>query len=422
MYYKVGESRMLLEMNTVKEYYLNEIKKEWLAASDLFPDFLIEISKETKIQNEQYIQTVTDDFKKQLNRYSRLPMRHKKWKQKTLDILTDILYSETIIGIHDSMDQKTIDAFHEEIQKFLRHVRKFAPELSFEEIGQALRNYIVYAMFKEISQKQCGFNLAGFGYSMLYPFTDNYIDNKNYSAQEKLEYNQIIRDKIQGKEVHPKSMHQRKTCELLQAIEAEYPRDIDTTVFTLLLMMLEAQEDSIRQQNKGLPLTVEESLDISLYKGGISVLIDRFLVKKELTEDELIFYLGLGFFLQLADDLQDIEEDSLQGYQTIFTLDLHPEQEEKIVNKMIHFVYQIMRTYQSENDIFKNFILANCYQLINTSMAGSKKFFSKDYLDKSEKYLPVTYPFLDNFQKNLNANKDLKIQDKYMKLLDGFLN
>jgi hypothetical protein len=413
---------MLLEKNTVKEYYLHEIKKKWIAASDQYPEFLMEFSKETKTKNEQYIQTVTDDFKKQLNRFSRLPIRHRKWKRRTLDILTDILYSETIIGLHDSMDQKTIDAFYKEVQEFLRHVRKFAPELSFEEVGQGLRNYIVYAMFKEISQMQSGFNLAGFGYSMLYPFTDNFIDNINNSALDKLEYNQIIRDKIQGKEVHPKSIHQQKTCDLLQAIEAEYPRDIDTTVFTLLLMMLEAQEDSIRQQNKGIPLTAEERLDISLYKGGISVLIDRFLVKKEIAEEELIFYLGLGFFLQLADDLQDIKEDSEQGYQTIFTIDLHPEQEEKIVNKMIHFVYQIMNTYQSENDTFKNFILANCYQLINTSMAGSKEFFSKDYLDRSEKYLPVTYPFLENFKKNLNANKNLNVQEKYMKLLDGFLD
>jgi hypothetical protein len=81
-----------------------------------------------------------------------------------------------------------------------------------------------------------------------------------------------------------------------------------------------------------------------------------------------------------------------------------------------------MNTYQSENDTFKNFILANCYQLINTSMAGSKEFFSKDYLDRSEKYLPVTYPFLENFKKNLNANKNLNVQEKYMKLLDGFLD
>jgi len=413
---------ILLELNSIKEKYLNTVKNEWLIADNFCPDFLSEISEETKTQNEQYIQKVSDDFQKHMKSFSHIPPRHKKWKQRILNMLENILSEETIIGIHTSMDLQTLDAFQAELKDFLRHVRKFAPELSFDEIGQALRNYIVYAMFKEIHQLKSNFNIAGFGYSMLYPFSDNYIDSKKYSAKEKAEYNQIIRDKIEGKEVHPKSIHQIKTCELLQAIESEYPRAIDSTIFKLLLMMLDAQEDSMRQHNKGFLLTSEERLDISLYKGGISVLIDRFFVKKELTEDDLIFYLGLGFFLQLADDLQDIKEDSMQGNQTIFTLDLNNEQEEKIVNKMLHFVNHIMNVYQSENDIFKNFILSNCYQLIYSSVIGSKEFFSKDYLVKLEKYLPVSYPFLENLKKNMIENKDMKIQDKYIKILDDILS
>ena len=424
---------MLLESNKDIQNYLNTMKSEWLAASNYFPDFLSEISKETKTRNEQYIQTISNDFQKQLKGFSRIPIGHKKRKQKMINLLTDVICNETIIGIHYCMDQKTLEAFQEELKEFLRHVRKFAPELSFDDVGQALRNYIVYVMFKEIKQIKSGFSMAGFGYSMLYPFTDNYIDSINYSDKEKTEYNKIIRDKIEGKEVHPKSMHQRKTCELLQAIESEYPRDNDSTVFTLLLMMLEAQENSIRQQykmnwqanslvmKKDLPLTAGERLDISLYKGGISVLIDRFFVQKEITEDEWIFYLGLGFFLQLADDLQDIKNDSMQGNQTIFTVDLHHGQEKKIVNKMLHFVHHIMDAYQAENDIFKNFILSNCYQLIYSSAIGSKEFFSKDYLDELEKYLPVTYPFLENTKKNLIENKDTKIQDRYMKILDDII-
>jgi len=408
-------------VKTVKENYLNIIKNQWLTTSNLFPEFLSEISNETKTQNEQYIQSISDNFQKQLKRFYHIPIGRKKWKQRTLDLIEDVLCKETIIGLHHSMDQQTIDAFQEELKEFFRHVRKFAPELTFDDVGQALRNYIVYAMFKVIHQKKSDFHLAGFGYSMLYPFTDNYIDSKTYSAKEKSEYNQIIRDKIEGKEVHPNSMHQRKTCELLQMIESEYPRDSDPTVFTLLLMMLEAQEDSIRQDNINLPLTAEERLDISLYKGGISVLIDRFFVNKEITEDDWIFYLGLGFFLQLADDLQDIKEDSIHGHQTIFTLDLHHKQEEEIINKMLHFVHQIMDSYHSENDVFKNFILSNCYQLIYSSLVGSKEFFSKEYQVKIEKYLPVTYSFLENYKKNMIVNKDRKVQDNYMKMLDDIV-
>lgn len=412
---------MLIETKTIKENCLNEIKREWLAAKRSFPVFLTEISKETKEQNEQYIQSFSEEFKKHFKKFSSSPIGRKKWKQKTFELIEKVLYKETILGIHDSLDHQTIDAFQEDIKDFLRHVRAFAPELSLEGIGQAIRNYIVYAMFNEVNQIKPGFSKAGYGYSMLYPFTDNYIDSQTYSDKEKLEYNQIIRDKIEGKNVNPTSVHQRKTCELLQAIEEDYPRNQDTTIYTLLLMMLEAQEDSMQQDVKSV-LSAEERLNISLYKGGISVLIDRYLVRKQLTPADLIFYFGFGFFLQLADDLQDIKDDSIQGHQTLFTINLQPEQEEKLVNQLLNFLHQIMNTYQAENDIFKNFILSNCYQLIYSSVVGSKEFFSKEYIDHLEKLLPITYSFLENMKLSQVKNKDSKIQNKYMKMLDELIS
>lgn len=409
---------MVLDKNRIKDNCLNEIKNKWLQMPDTFPLFLTEISKETKMQNEQYIQSVSERFKNQIKRFSHITLLRKKRKQKMLNILTDVLSTETIICVHNSMDQQTLDAFQEDLKNFLRHVRAFAPELSLEGIGQAIRNYIVYAMFNVIHQEQPCFSIACFGYSMLYPFTDNYIDSKQYSAKEKLAYNQIIRDKIEGNDVQPQSLYQKKTCELLQAIELEYPRDKNPTIYTLLLMILEAQEDSIKQQNKGFPLMTEEILNISLYKGGVSVLIDRYFVKKKITNEDLNFYLGFGFFLQLADDLQDIKEDSLQGNQTIFTLDLQCKREEKLVNKLLHFMQQIMNSYQAENDTFKDFILSNCYQLIYTSVIRSKEFFSQEYIDHLERYLPITYPFLENMKKNMLVTNDIKMQDHYLKILD----
>jgi hypothetical protein len=415
------EVLMLLEKDKLKEYYLGKVKEKWLSASDEFPVFLSEISEDTKDTNKQYIQTIFNDFQTQVKGYSRLPFRHKRWKLKMLTLINSVLFQETVIGIHKALDLKELEDFQEELKEFLRHVRKFAPELTLDEVGQALRNYIVYAMFKQIHRSGTGFSMAGFGYSMLYPFTDNYIDCKDVTSEEKAEYNRIIQDKIEGRPVHPRTTHQKKTCDLLQAIESEYPRNTETSAFLLLSMMLEAQENSISQQQRGLQLTYEERLDISLYKGGVSVLIDRFFVRKDLNEEELILYLSLGFFLQLADDLQDIKTDSEQSYQTILTLDLSPEKEEKVINKLLNFVHDTMGSFQAENDTFKNFVLENCYQLIYTSLIGSKEFFSREYVDKIENYLPVKYLYYEEVKSGFFATKGSKKHDRYIKILDGVI-
>ena len=73
--------------------------------------------------------------------------------------------------------------------------------------------------------------------------------------------------------------------------------------------MLEAQEISQKQADASLFLTERNIMDISIYKGGLSVLIDRFFINLKMTEEEILFYFGFGFLLQLCDDLQDIGED-----------------------------------------------------------------------------------------------------------------
>lgn len=397
---------------------LELLKKEWTETSDSFPDYLDKIEIDNKLQNEAYARKVSEDFHSQTNRLPRLPFGRKKWKKNTLDIIFRVLYQENVIGIHNAMKQEEIEAFYEELMVFLKKVRHFSPELRFDEIGQAIRNYIVYAMFKVIHQVPSGFSSAGFGYSMLYPFTDNYIDSIKPSPSEKREYNQLIRDKILGKEVSADCSHHKKTCDLLQAIASEYPREKDDRIYTLLLMMLEAQEESLRQQNRELALSEEERLTISLFKGGVSVLVDRFLVHKELTQADLHFYLGFGFFLQLADDLQDIKEDSENGHQTLFTVSINQEKEEKLLNKLLNFLHSIMDTYSAENDSFKNFVLASSDQLIFTSLFGSKEFFTLEYQRQMEAYLPVTSSYLETAKVNSLDRQSNKIQDNYIKVLD----
>ncbi len=397
---------------------LELIKAVWQNADDQLPSGLIEIPSEEKLKNEAYADQVSYDFHKQMNSIPRLPIGRKKWCGETEAFIMNLLNQEQIIGIHTAMQPQELEAFYRELMEFSREARSFSPELSFAELGQAIRNYIVYAMFKVINRSNTGFSKAGFGYSMLYPFTDNYIDTIANSLSEKQDYNQLIRDTIEGKAVHLKDNYYRKTHLLLKAIEGDYPREREDGIYTLLLMMLEAQEESLGQQSRTKGLTPGERLDISLFKGGVSVLVDRYLINKPLTEEDYLFYLGFGFFLQLADDLQDIGEDSRKGYQTIFTQDLKQSTEERTVNKLLNFLHHIMESYSAENNQFKDFVKQSSYQLIYSSVVGSRDFFSEEYLLQIEKLLPVSIPYLEKTKSGMIERQEQTTQDQYMKLLD----
>jgi len=409
---------MLFKKDFFIERYTAEVKRIWLSTSDEFPDFLPVISEEKKELNKAYLQSVIANIQEHANSFSRLPHKRKKWKSKLLAMINDVIFHEDIIGIHKNLDTPSLKALYDELMIFLRQARHFSPELGLDEIGQAIRNYIVYAMFKLMHQDESGFNLAAFGYSMLYPITDNYIDNKLHSPEQKQEYNRLIHDKLSGRYVYPLTKHQKKTCALLSAIENKYPRSSCSEIYQLLLMMLDAQKESLRQQNSDEFLSEDERLNISLYKGGISVLIDRYLVNQPLNDKDILTYLKFGFFLQLADDLQDIGTDGRQGYQTILTLQTTQADREKIINKLLHFIHNSLTEFKCENETFKDFVLSNCYMLILTSVIESREFFSDKYIRQIEKHLPVKSDYLAEYKISQNISLDKKAEKKYLNMLD----
>lgn len=69
------------------KYYFNIIKIKWLESSESFPDFLVEIPKNQKKENELYLQNKSEELRQQISSYSNLPFRRNRWKMKTKGLI-----------------------------------------------------------------------------------------------------------------------------------------------------------------------------------------------------------------------------------------------------------------------------------------------------------------------------------------------
>lgn len=397
--------------------YFERIKQRWLSTNTMFPKTLPVVTLSQKAANEQYIDNMMKDVQSKRNQFTKANKKY--WMQQIQAMMHKAIQEENIIGIRTCLSKEKIDVMQAELMEFLRQVRAFAPEIGLEDIGQAIRNYIVFIMFKEIHQVPAPFSSAAFGYSMLYPFTDNYIDGA-ISVQEKQQYNSMIRNQIRQAEVNPVSEHAQKTCQLLKMIETEFPAAEDRSMALLLEMMLDAQVDSLKQQSSEYMLSYEERLDISVCKGGLSVFIDRFLVKHPICEEDLEFYLGFGLYLQLADDLQDIEEDHSNGSQTIFTCNLQQEAVEHTINQLLQFVTDLVQQYAISKEL-KEFVLYASLQLIFTSTVKSKQYVSDFYLRKIEQYLPVSIRYYEESRQRMQTQQSARNEKRIFQMLDEML-
>lgn len=353
--------------------------------------------------------------------------RLKHWMRETDSLFKNLLFSEPVLGIRGCMSAGALSAFEENIKSFLRQARLFAPDMNPEDMGQALRNFMVYAIFREQNGLPQNCPSSIFGYSMLYPYTDNFLDDPERTEEEKKHYNLFIHGKIAGHPIPPLSVHEEKTAMLLDAVAAVYPDAgpdrMDAPGADIrqgLLLMLEAQEISLKQSVSS-DLTERQILDISIYKGGLSVLIDRYFIDLEMTEEDIVFYFGFGFLLQLCDDLQDIGQDKESGSKTLLSSCASPAQAAFAVNRLFTYTAELFRFCPGKSAAFRNFLLQNCYELILSSAVGSSPWFETAYIKSLESYLPVSLGYMEEMKAKMPAAFPSAGRENMMEMLDAFL-
>lgn len=432
----------MLTKGEIRKICSEEIVALWNGMPSSFPQFLEEVSEEKKRQNEGVIEEMAARWEEKGKEFPQKQEEQLAWKQEMEDMTEEFLEKEKILGIRQYMSQETFAEFKEETKRFVRQTRSFDPELSAENIWQALRNYFIYAVIADLQGQKQECKEAVLAYSLLYPYTDNFIDEKGHTKQQKKEYNRMIADILQGIQVTPekrmsgmpqkevsetleKKMSKKrirekgiseKTSQLLKLLLDSYTGEKNQKIRSLLLMMLEAQNGSIRQQTGKEELTKEEILDISVYKGSISVLIDYFFTTEKLREEEVRFYMKFGFFLQLADDLQDRKEDQKSGSKTLMVLSAKRGELEENVNRLLHYAHTIFSEFTPVNDRLKIFMEKHCYSLVLAAAMENPECFSREELRQMEQFFLVHMEFMQKF-----LQKQKKAYEKSGRYFDQLL-
>jgi hypothetical protein len=173
----------------------NDLTQLWRDMPADFPKSMNAIPKETKALNEEFAKKtetlILEHFEKINSKWAKLFTFYRKcWAEKTEKLFNQFLHDETILHISNYFSSETISEISEELKKFLSAAKCFG--LSVSDLGQAVRNYLIYVLILEASNKKQRYTPAIFGYSMLYPVTDNYSDG-SFSDIEKHSFNTDFR-------------------------------------------------------------------------------------------------------------------------------------------------------------------------------------------------------------------------------------
>jgi hypothetical protein len=305
-----------------------------------------------------------------------------------------------------------------------RWARNFDPEITVPDTIQACRNAWTACGLQALLGQPMQLTPSLLAYSMLYPYSDNYLDHPSLSKADKLLFSERFRERLGGRRLPAPDHHEAAVWAMVQLIEEQYPRHSYPQVFDSLLAIHRAQEQSVAQLGSATRfqsfLDDSELLRISCAKGGTSVFADACLAQPHLSEEESQFAFEWGVLLQLGDDLQDVKEDLRRGSVTLFTRAASAGQPlDSLVTQLLNFsqhVANCMDRLPHGSAMLKDLLRMSWRSLILMAVADAPQFFSREFLAELESCSAFRFEFLRDRNKNLAAREAL-----YARLFDAFV-
>lgn len=324
------------------------------------------------------------------------------------------VFAESALGFDkDQVEALRLEDMARISGQFASAAKRFDPCVSAEDVFQAMRNAWTMCYLQLLMGMPARLTPAIFAYSMLYPYSDNYLDDPDVNESDKARFNWRMRARLMGKHVTPTDSRERVIYRLISKIEDQFPRTDHQQVFQSLLAIHLAQERSTRLLGPGATTDPSEILRRSFEKGGCSVLADGYLVAGQLTRAQAEFLFRLGTVLQLVDDLQDVGEDVEGGLMTVFSglaakalsrggssrsHAPRPICLDEVTTKLFGYAAEVSKgivCFDSPDSVHLREVTKLGIMLLLTLTAGSlEELHSRSYVEALEAHSPFRFGFL----------------------------
>ena len=374
-------------------HLVDHFSEIWNNASDGFPVFTTSYPQSEKREREIHFSGYTDRFRELRKEGDTKSIDSEKFFRGLRSFMKKVYdYSD------ETLDLITDPAMINASRDFYREARAFDPSLKREEIYQAMRNAWIMNGLQLMLGLPVRLTPSILAYSLLYPYSDNLIDDPSVTAREKADFSRRFECCLIGKGNMDHSAREQAIQALVEMICKEYPRDSFPEVHHSLLAIHRAQTQSLRLSGYSCRPDPGEILRISFEKGGTSVLTDGYLVAGHLSPEISQFFFGYGVWLQLADDIQDLDEDLADGTLTLFSAPENRTSLPELTNRTFHFGRAVMEDIKYCKDgVSKEFgkVILKSIELMLLQAAGlSSRFFPSDYRHRLEEFSPLGFDYL----------------------------
>jgi hypothetical protein len=398
---------------TVRELNQHFIDLWWECDTSL-PDLGPLYTPQAQAQNEKRLLQFLDQVERAL---SNPPHNREEAQalQMRLGTAFRCLAEETLGFTAQQLDSLPSQAFSNVSEDFVRMSRAFDANLSAEDIYQAGRNAWTANGLQWLLGMPVQITPSVLAYSLLYPYTDNYLDDPAITVATKQAFNERFRQRLAGEALTPANEQEKVIFDLVAMIETQYSRADHPAVFESLLDIHRAQSQSLKLIRLSSAPGEVDVLGLSFDKGGNSVLADGYLVSGLLNEAVRQYTYGHGIFAQLLDDMEDVEQDSQAGRLTVYSQPAGHWSLDALANRTIHFGRKVLLGLDcfDVEESLQEVIRRGADLILIDTISRTDRYYTGAYLRELEAHSPFGFSFL-----NKQRNDFFRRHGSLMKLME----
>lgn len=394
-------------MDSVEDFVVQQtqrMRQTWYDAGDLELDFSRTYSLAEKKEKEAILSDELDWFSKVLEPASLSDSRRNEISSEAAE------RAKAAGKMLFELNDQQVDTLEKEgiariSSQFFKQAREFDPDLPTEQIFQASRNVWTMNYLQVLLDLPVELSKSVFAYSMLYPVSDNLLDDPCLENKKKLDFSRRFSAWLRGEDVPPEQKKEEQVLRLIKDIECQYPRSRYSQVYESLLAIHAGQEKSLRLPCAPVQPYSADVLGVAIEKGGTSVLADGVLVAGELVPRQMEIIFNYGVFAQFMDDQEDVEEDIKKRSLSLFTECAAHGPLDKTMNRLFAFSRIILKgldEFDSERSRpLKEISLMGIDLLLIDACARTSRYYSQKYLASLETHFPFRFRFLREVRKKL---------------------
>ena len=380
----------------------------WWSCDGALPNFPFTFLPRQQAENEKRLEQWINGLIVELKRIPADSQERKIWQERLQPALEEFAITAMNLEARH-LDFIKTTGMVEASQEFARMARQFDPQIRPEDIYQAGRNVMTMNFLQLLLDLPVEVTPSVFAYSMLYPYTDNYLDDPAVSRTTKLAFNNRFQRRLRGEDVRPANNHEATISRLVEMIESQWDRVHYPQVYQSLLAIHEAQARSMALTVPGASPYELDVLGISFEKGGTSVLADGYLVAGWLNPAQASFMFGYGAYTQLMDDLEDLEQDMREGCQTVFSQTAGRWPLDRVTNRMIHFgraIFGDLSAFPSPSaQLMTELIYRSIDSVLIDIASRVERYYSKDYRNELERHVSFRFACTRRQREKLSRQK-----------------